>query len=268
LQHTAIGLANFGGYAVDIYGTRAAVAMNENSSVYIFHRSGSTWSEEAEIDIPYPYFGGASCSIRPSKLLIGKPQDESSLDGKVYYYERSGSTWSEMATLSNPSPYLNYPFGTGGLFGASVSVVQDYAIIGSPRAENYKGAIFVYKLISGNWMLQQELIPNESIQFDKFGSAVGLTASQDYLVVGSPGTPGLNESSAAYVYELVNNKFLEIAALLPSDDEDNSNFGVDVGITNNALIIGSELFGPDDEGKIYFLALCTIYTELFLKCLV
>lgn len=114
-------------------------APNEGSNfgaVYVYTRSGYTWTQQAKLTPSTRYFNGSfgysvSISHDGNLALIGSPGASvgfvPATSGRIYYFSRTGSTWTEEAS---------YSANTGdqfSVFGQSVSLSADgnYAIVGS-----------------------------------------------------------------------------------------------------------------------------------------
>jgi hypothetical protein len=125
--------------------TEAGYIMNDTGAVYIFKRSGTTWTQQAKLFASNPgdadSFGGA-VAIRGDFAVIGAngDDDRGGDAGAAYVFMREGDSWTERAKLL-PDP------GGAALFGSSVSMDDDRAIVGAyqdsgefPRG----GAAYIY----------------------------------------------------------------------------------------------------------------------------
>ncbi len=93
--------------------------------VWIFVRSGTTWTEQATIDGlgAGDGFGSAvSLDAAGTRALVGAPSDDTAAGadaGSVHLLVRSGTTWSNEALLLHASP------AAGDRFGSSVALSAD-----------------------------------------------------------------------------------------------------------------------------------------------
>ena len=105
-------------------------------AVYVYTRSGTTWSQQAKL-VPNPrvfdgLFGySVAISHNGNLALIGSPGAPAKFypysTGKIYYFSRSGSTWTEQASYTaTTADQFSY-------FGRSVSLSADgrFAVVGS-----------------------------------------------------------------------------------------------------------------------------------------
>jgi hypothetical protein len=132
------------------YGLGTSVAISGSTMVlgddypargvaYVFTRSGTTWSRQAELTDPQGAadddFGG-SAALSGSTALVGAPFQYSSHCGTAFEYTRSGTTWREQAALVNSGCSDN------DLFGDSVAESDGLALVGAPGLDKGAGAAY------------------------------------------------------------------------------------------------------------------------------
>ena len=108
----------------------------DSGSVYVFVRSGTTWTQQAKL-LPLDgaagdWFGGYSFSLSGDTALIGSPNDDDNgaNSGSAYVFTRTGTTWIQQAKL------LASDGVAGDQFGISTYIDGDTAIIGSPNDDD------------------------------------------------------------------------------------------------------------------------------------
>ncbi|MHC5008269.1 MAG: hypothetical protein ACYTGF_13025, partial [Planctomycetota bacterium] len=86
-----------------------------------------------------------------------------------------------------------------GLFGSSVAISGDVAIVGAEAVDDV-GAAYVYRRLSdGSWVLEDELRAGNGALDDFFGEAVAV--SGDVALIGAPARDEVaSESGAVYVF--------------------------------------------------------------------
>jgi hypothetical protein len=137
------------GNSVSISGDYAVVGAYGNSNrgkAYIFHRSGTTWSQQATLTATNgaatDYFGN-SVSISGDYAVIGAYNSTYSSYGKAYVFNRVDTIWNQQAKLSASD------LASGDYFSQSVSISGNYTLIGAPDKEvngNYnQGKVYFYK---------------------------------------------------------------------------------------------------------------------------
>jgi hypothetical protein len=132
----------------DVFGSAVAISGNTvvggapnhngfHGAAYVFDRSGSTWTQAAELTPAEPSHDfGHSVVVGSTRLLVGSPHDNA-----VYEFTNSTGAWSEAAilTASNGNP--------NDAFGASVALSRGRAVVGAPdRGNTFKGAAYEFFL--------------------------------------------------------------------------------------------------------------------------
>jgi hypothetical protein len=119
-------------------------------AAYVFRYDGEAWLEEAKLTgsepVGIPFFG-SSVSLSPDTnvIVVGARSDfalgfES---GAAYVFRHDGGAWNEMAKLTASDG------GPGGIFGVSVSVYDDRALIGGPGQSEDQGSAYCFVGLSG-----------------------------------------------------------------------------------------------------------------------
>jgi Ca2+-binding RTX toxin-like protein len=225
-----------GAYADD---TAAGVDVG---SVYVFVRTGTTWTEQAHLFPSQARPGGSfghAVAIAGDTVLVGatplSPQNAGANPGSAYVFVRTGTTWTEQAHFfaADGEP--------GDQFGHSVAVWGDTAVIGAYADDNPSGidagSAFIFTRSGTTWSEQAHLLASDGQTFDSFGSSVALT--EDTALIGSfaDDTPvGLNTGSA-YVFVRNAITWSEQAQLFPS--ELTGLFGVSVDLAGDLALIGA-----------------------------
>jgi hypothetical protein len=230
---------DFFGCSVSISGDYAVVGAyynddngTDSGSAYIFKRDGTTWSQQAKLTASDGAAGdgfGWSVSISGDYAFIGANLDDDKGDasGSAYIFKRDGTTWSQQAKLTA------YDGAAGDVFGCSVSISGDYAIVGA-YGDGDKGSVsgsaYIFRRDGTSWVLQQKLLASDGAAGDVFGCSVSI--SSDCAIVGaySDDDKG-NNSGSAYV-------FIEC----PSADLNGDCF---VDFEDIAIIAGQWLQGPN-----------------------
>ncbi|WAC11493.1 T9SS type A sorting domain-containing protein [Dyadobacter pollutisoli] len=205
--------------------------INEAGSAYIFKKDqggSENWGQIKKFTAPVreatDHFASA-VSIGASYAIVGAPQeneDAAELNtladaGSVYIFKKEeGGTdnWGEIKKITAPVRK------SGDFFGLSVSITQDYLIVGAPtededasEANNIGGAgsAYIFKKDLGgigNWGFQQKIVASLRAPSDAFGWSVSISAS--YIFVGMPGDDEdaleantLESAGSAYIFGMV-----------------------------------------------------------------
>ena len=197
--------------ATGVNGSQSDNSASDSGAVYVFTRSGTTWSQQAYLkasntDADDSF--GRSVSLSGDTLAVGVYGEDSSAtgvngsqsdnslsnSGAVYIFTRSGRTWSRQAYLKASNTEA------GDLFGDSVSLSGDTLAVGvygedssatgvngiqSDNSANGSGAVYIFTRSGRTWSQQAYLKASNTGAYDEFGSSVSL--SGDTLAVGADG---------------------------------------------------------------------------------
>jgi len=208
---TAIA-AEFGG-SVGISGTSivvgAPLANGDSGAIYLFNRSGSTWSQAARLTAsnaaPAARFGysvaisgdtvaaGASGEASAATGVNGNQGDSSAPGaGAAYVFQRAGASWLQQAYLKPSNT------GAADCFGETLCLDGDKLVVGafgedspasgvdgngSGNTAESSGAAYYFSRTAGAWMQEGYLKASNTETGDWFGAAVAV--SGDTILIGS-----------------------------------------------------------------------------------
>jgi len=203
-------------------------AANSAGAVYVFIRSGSTWSQEAYIKASNTGAGdnfGSSVALSAdgNTLAVGAhnedssttginstPNEDASASGAAYVFTRSGSTWSQQVYIKASNTRYLHQFG----FALSLSGDGNTLAVGayqenggttgvnSPPNNNSNvgrsGAAYVFNRSGSTWSQEAYIKASNTGDSDIFGISVALSADGKTLAVGATGedssTTGINST--------------------------------------------------------------------------
>ena len=251
-----------GGAIGDLFGKSVAIyenticvgASGANSStgkIYIFTRSGTTWSQVTSIagtSAGDEY--GYSVALEGHILAVGSPEYLNK--GKFNIYTGEGSSWTSTFSTSDDAV-------EGDNYGFSLSLSGSTLAVGAYGYDASRGKVYVYTLSSGTWTLQQTfqaLVPSASSSFGRTLSIFG-----DVLVVGSPyyDTPPSN-SGATYVFTRSGVAWTQQHLIQSSDIESGDLFGIGISVFGGNIMVGAkeEDTGFTNAGAAYFFSIPTL----------
>lgn len=223
-------------------------ANSDQGSAYVFTGSGTNWSLQQKLtasDGTSQNDFGSAVSIQGDTILIGAPAKtigSNSQQGKVYVFTRSGKIWTERQGL------LADDGGSQDHFGNSVSLDGDYAIVGASEdtigSNTFQGSAYIFVRSGDNWTPQQKIVSTDSGDSDDFGNSVSISGST--VVIGARnnnGTAGVNQG-AAYVYVRSGTTWSLQLKLTPSDAGGFEQFGYDVAISGDTVLVGKRSNSP------------------------
>ena len=292
-----------GSNAKGVNGDQKDRSIPQAGAVYVFTRSGNTWTQQAYVKASNTgeagtadsfgdgdQFGvsvtlsddgntlavGAIAEDSASPGVNGNQADNSATSaGAVYVFTRTGTTWSQQAYVkpSNPDP--------GDLFGYSVSLSADgntlavgsYDEGGSSRGINGPpdnmrrgaGAVYVFARTGAMWAQQAYIHASNAEAGDSLGVNVALSDDGNTLLASSldedctatgVNPPGCDNdraedisTGAAYVFVRSGTTWTQQAYLKASNTGPNDWFGSRAALSGdgNTAALGSSL--EDSSGK-------------------
>lgn len=214
------------GTSVSISGDTIAVgapANGSSGSVFVFVRSGSTWTQEAILKASNFGSGdhfGSSVDIDGDVIVVGAEWEDSSQttvtngpaasadnsksdSGAAYVFRRTAGTWTQEAYLKTPNPDNN------DYFGWSTSISGDTIVVGAYKEDSQavtsngttasgdnskseSGAAYVFRRTAGQWDQEAFLKSSDLDSNDQFGKSVSISA--DMIVIGAALEDGAKDS--------------------------------------------------------------------------
>jgi len=272
----AVGAPNEASAATGVNGNQADNGANAAGAVYVFVRSGTTWTQQAYVKAsntgPDDNNFGYSVALSGDTLAVGAWGEASAATGvngnqadysagnagAVYVFVRSVTTWTQQAYVKASNT------GASDLFGASVALFGDTLAVGAWResstatgvngnqADNSAsaaGAVYVFVRSGTTWTQQAYVKASNTGPDDYFGSSVAL--SGDTLAVGAryeaSAVTGVNgdqadsASSAGAVYVFVRSSatWMQRAYVKASNTGASDNFGYSVALSGDTLAVGA-----------------------------
>ncbi len=179
---------------------------------------------------------GASVAISGSYAIVGAWQDDDngSQSGSAYIFSYDGSSWTQQAKLVAND-------GTSSdLFGSSVALSGNYAIVGANGYNSRSGAAYIFFYDGTSWTQQAKLMASNGYGgvFDEFGSSVAL--SGDYAIIGAYKDDDKgSQSGSAYIFHYDGSSWIQQTQLTASDGSTGDYFGAAVSISGNHAIVGA-----------------------------
>jgi hypothetical protein len=251
--------------ASGINGNQNAGILGNSGAVYVFVRTGTTWSQQAYVKASNPGNGdtfGASVALSENTLAVGAPSEDSAATGingnqadetadnagAVYVFVRSGTTWRQQAYVKASNTQQS------DLFGGTLALAGDTLIVGAngedsaatsingdqtDNSASFAGAVYVFSRLGASWSQQAYLKASNANAGDAFGGALAL--SGDTLVVGAnedSAATGINSdqtdntagaAGAAYVFVRSGTTWTQQAYLKASNTHAGDGFGFSAG---------------------------------------
>lgn len=192
-------------------------SLSDSGAVYVFQRSGSTWTQEAYIkaanaDSNDNY--GDKVIIDGNTLAVSAKDEDSSQSsitngttassdnsfvnsGAVYIYKRTGVSWDQEAYIKAYNADANDKFGMSiSLHGSTLAVGSSYedsnqtSITNGTTASNNNslsdsGAVYVYQRSGSTWFQEAYIKATNANSIDGFGFSISIYS--DTLAVSARG---------------------------------------------------------------------------------
>ncbi len=232
--------------------TALAGAPRDNGSlgaVWVFTRSGSTWSQRGEKltgegETEGGEFGeSVALSADGATALAGAPADSSGA-GAAWAFTRSGVTWSQQGAKLTGEGEIG-----GGELGRSVALSAngDTALVGGPEDATATGAAWAFTRSEGKWAQQGSKLTGGEEANDEFGVLVSLSADGNTALIGGWNDDG--RKGAAWVFARAGAVWSQQGPKLTGTGEIGAGgFGTSVAISadGNTALVGA----PGDNGTI------------------
>jgi hypothetical protein len=279
----AVGAVGEPSSATGINGDQADKSMPGAGAVYVFTRTGNTWSQQAYIKASNTgeksdgdQFGYSlalsgdgntlatgAISERSAATGINGNQADKSADGAgaVYVFTRAGTAWSQQAYVKSWNTTAR-----GNLFGYSVGLSGngDTMAVGAYDEERGKGAAYIFVRKNNEWSQQIRLMASNAEAGDSLGCSISISDDGNTMVAGAfdedsllrgiqPPTEGSNDQAsdvstgAAYVFVRNGTAWTQQAFIKATNTRLNDQFAWALSLSRdgNTLAVGSHL---EDSG--------------------
>ncbi|MCP9770768.1 hypothetical protein EGI22_22925 [Lacihabitans sp. LS3-19] len=160
----------------------------QDGIVYVYNNLNQNWTFGQTLQIPLSSSSsntlGRKIALSGDYLAIGAPynNDESGqTTGAAFIFVKGGGTWTLQKIL-----YGDYD---GDSFGFDICLVNETLFVSSPRFDNDKGGVRIFKRSGSNWLYNKLIRPfdaqilpvyQETIRFGDY-----ISAKNDYLFISS-----------------------------------------------------------------------------------
>ena len=259
--------------ATGINGSQIDNTAIDSGAVYVFTRSGTTWSQQAYIkasntDIDDEFGSFVELSSDGNTLAISAINEDSNATdingdelnnstnnaGATYIFTRNGSVWTQQAYIKASNT------GSSDLFGQSLSLsVSGNILAVSAYREDTSGtntgAVYTFSRNSNTWSPQsfiKHLAPFRA--YESFGQSISLSGDGTVLAIGSPGNDSgatgingdstdtsANASGSAYIFTFNGSSWLQETFIKASNTETSDSFGnfVTLSSDGNTLAVSA-----------------------------
>lgn len=262
----AIGAEGEDSASTGINGSEVGTGAPSSGAVYVFTRSGTTWSQQAYIKSSNSQSGdqfGNSVALSHDTLAVGAVGEDSAAtgiggnqgdnsasgSGAVYVFTRSGNTWSQQAYVKASNSAAN------SSFGGSLSLDSNTLAVGTDNAST----AYVFTRSGGLWTQEALLQGANTENGDQFGISVAVHG--DTLAVGASGedsaATGINgdgannsgsDSGALYVFTRIGTTWTQRDYVKASNGEAGDSLGSAIAVNNGTIAGGTPLEDSNATG--------------------
>ena len=244
------------GNSCDVYGEYAVVGaskedtngVSDAGSVYVYHRSGNTWTQQAKLTASdgeaTDMLGGfRNLAIYGDTVVVGARDEDTggSAAGSAYVFVRSGTTWSQQAILRASNA------GASDQFGMGVAIYKDTIVIGAPTedtAASDGGSLYVFTRSGTTWTQRAQLQTSNAGASDRLGDSVSIDG--DTIIAGTQyEDTTASDAGSAYIFTGSGATWTQQAQIQASDAAATDYFGYSVSISGNTVVVGARF---DDDG--------------------
>ncbi|MCH8823796.1 MAG: hypothetical protein IH984_09850 [Planctomycetes bacterium] len=187
-------------------------------------------------------FGASvSSSLNGDTIVIGARQDNDAagVAGAGYIWVRDGKSWIVQAKLIGSDTLY------GDYLGASASISADgnTVLIGAYRADEVRGAAYVFVRTGSTWSQQTKLSVSDAEPGAFSGSKLSLSADGNIAILNNYRDGEIDDyAGAAHIFVRVGTKWTHQQKLLANDGAAGDNFGwsVDISADGSAVIVGAK----------------------------
>ncbi|MGB9597895.1 MAG: FG-GAP repeat protein, partial [Candidatus Poribacteria bacterium] len=225
----------------------------EAGAAYIFHFDGTNWVQQQKIvglDTTRDDGFGCSVCISGDFAIVGAYGNNGK--GAAYIFYFNGTRWVQQAKITANDAPVN------DLFGWSVSINNNYAIVGDPFNDlidgviDDSGAVYIFYYDGTNWVQQAKLVASDPESFNRFGYSVSI--SVDYAIAGSLLDDDFGtDSGSAYIFHRNGTNWEQVQKLTADNAKSGDWFGYSVSINEDYTLVGSPLdnYKNIDSGSVF-----------------
>ena len=217
------GGSDYFGSSVDIEGDVVAIGAPFDAdtapnagAVYVFRFDGVGWVQEQKLlasdGATFDLFG-STVATDGNRIAAAAPYTTTSDHGAVYIFEHDGKNWVQTQKIISASPPI-----FSQKFGVSLVLEASFLAIGTDVPNSPPGFVQTFVHDGSEWEFDEQLdAPDGDTNGNRFGRAIALSGPR--MIVAAPRTddvsyflmpnePPTADSGAAYVFELVGDRWL------------------------------------------------------------
>ncbi|OYZ17508.1 MAG: hypothetical protein B7Y39_15125 [Bdellovibrio sp. 28-41-41] len=272
------------------YDENGGVLVTDAGAVFIFTRTGTTWTQQQKIvasglnaRVASDGFG-YKLSLSGETLAVGagyQDYDENGANmlmssGAAYVFTRSSSVWTQQQKIVSSGANARL---VNDHFGNSISLYENTLVVGAPdqdydenggNMQSGAGTVFVFTRTGTTWTQQQKIVAsgtNARLANDHFGSSISLYGNT--LVAGAPaqdydenGGFLATDAGAIFVFTRTGTTWTQQQKIVASGTNTrlaNDHFGSSIFLSTDTFAIGVPDQDYDENGINFVSAAGAVY---------
>ena len=220
----------------------------QSGVVYIFENVNGVWTETGRIqpEDPQPHqVFGRYVEVQGDTLVITTCQtpriqkSSPKLAGKVYVFEWEEEAWVQKAVLQPDDVKPTDQFARNALIDG------DTIIVTAHQQSGWRGAVYVFERINGEWTQTAKLVPEDVERADIFGKSIALYGNR-FAAASRYDNENGHRSGSVYLFEGKGGVYQQIAKIFPEDGQEQDRFGKRLDMDGERLVVGAHW--DDDQG--------------------
>ncbi len=230
-------------------------------SVYVFLRTGSSWTQEAKLtasdkEVADQFGSSVAITSDGSRVVVGaRTEDPSGINGagSIYVYLRVNNNWTQEAKLTATSPAINENLGV------SVAINADGTrlIAGASGTTSTQGSAYIFLRTDVTWTQEAKLAASEPTLGRLFGAAVAIAGDGSRVVVSAnrSNPTSISDAGAAYVFLRTGTSWAQEVKITANDKAVDDRLGMSIAMSSDGARIAIGATGVDTNfnavGAVY-----------------
>ena len=202
-------------------------------AAYAYQWNGNNYTLQQTIQpsgLEWESFFGVNIKAWNNQVFITATGEDGDM-GRVYVYDLTADTLAFNQKLEPTTP-------SGGFFGVSMAIDDEFLLIGAPRGQfSWGGSVYAFTQVGGQWQLAQQFSAADTVGSDWFGSALALNNGE--LMVGAYRHESTaTDSGAIYHFKWQDGSWQEFDKISSLTNTPTGRFGTAIHLDDQSLLVG------------------------------
>jgi hypothetical protein len=192
---------------------------------------------------------------------VSSGDDDAGTDKGAIYIFKKNSVGEWQQRQKNTEVTIGASMSSGHSGALSMSRDGSTIVAGSYTADPGgiadAGAAYIYKLVGGSYVYQQEITASDKAANDQFGFSTAVSSDGTTIIVGTPNDDpgGLSNQGSAYIFDWNGSTWSQTQNIVQSDALASGSFGHGVAISDDGTVaaVGAGYHDSPgtDDGAVY-----------------